>query len=559
MTPVLVLVLSVALGRAGRAKRGRGCFKRRSRPSGAALRCASLRSAPLHTHVSSGSFVHGAPFALGLNGGGGEADMNVGPRRGRGTRAHREHTATPDMEPVSDRRSRGSAHPSPQQVSRASSTDMMAAHQSHLLKQLDEQRRQELFCDCHVLVEGQLFKAHRNVLFGSSGYFRMLLSRGADECGTPVTASFEAFSPDTFAVILDFVYSGRLDLTSLNVIEVMSAASYLQMNDVISFCKDFIKSSLDISVREEDDRYLSLSEGASSLKEERLAPWPTASPRAEYGEEIQPDVVSLKREPGAASRCGRRRGRAVPPQTCKAEARRSVAPSPERSTRASGKRKAWSSTPGVEMASLLDPQGAPANKARKADELYATLPTIVGVVGIFNKDSSPSMRFKCPFCTHTVKRKADLKRHLRCHTGERPYPCEACSKRFTRLEHLRSHFETIHQARKLVCRKCKRHVTELSGRVVCEGTRRYRLCNECIQESGCDGLVADGCEPGDGAAALLSAAAGDEDDEDKEDKEEDWLAVADDDDDEDELAVDSGADLIIQEVDASDEEQELHG
>ncbi|NXX65024.1 ZB8AB protein, partial [Spizella passerina] len=53
------------------------------------------------------------------------------------------------------------------------------------------------------------------------------------------------------------------------------------------------------------------------------------------------------------------------------------------------------------------------------------------------------MRFKCPFCTHTVKRRADLKRHLRCHTGERPYPCEACGKRFTRLEHLRNHFQTV--------------------------------------------------------------------------------------------------------------------
>ncbi|MBN3306377.1 ZBT8A protein, partial [Amia calva] len=154
------------------------------------------------------------------------------------------------------------------------------------------------------------------------------------------------------------------------------------------------------------------------------------------------------------------------------------------------------------------------------------------------------MRFKCPFCTHTVKRKADLKRHLRCHTGERPYPCEACAKRFTRLEHLRSHFQTIHQARKLICRKCKRQVTELSGRVVCEGTRRYRLCNDCLLETGCDGVVIDST---DSTNSIGATYMGEEDEE----GEKSWSMT-----DEDELAEDSGADLIIQEVDDSDEELE---
>ncbi|KAG7280452.1 hypothetical protein CRUP_033753 [Coryphaenoides rupestris] len=44
-----------------------------------------------------------------------------------------------------------------------------------LLRELNEQRKRDYFCDCSVLVEGRLFKAHRNVLFAGSGYFRALL------------------------------------------------------------------------------------------------------------------------------------------------------------------------------------------------------------------------------------------------------------------------------------------------------------------------------------------------------------------------------------------------
>lgn len=69
-----------------------------------------------------------------------------------------------------------------------------------------------------------------------------------------------------------------------------------------------------------------------------------------------------------------------------------------------------------------------------------------------NEENAPpskkkkGQRFFCtdfPPCTLSFTRSEHLARHIRKHTGERPFQCH-CSRRFSRLDNLRQHAQTVH-------------------------------------------------------------------------------------------------------------------
>ncbi|XP_068603683.1 zinc finger and BTB domain-containing protein 8B [Brachionichthys hirsutus] len=439
-----------------------------------------------------------------------------------------------------------------------------------LLFELNEQRKRDFFCDCSILVEGRVFKAHRNVLFAGSGYFRALLVHDLQDSGQRCsTASLDIVTADAFSIILDFLYSGRLALNRSNAIEVMSAASYLQMTDLVNFCKGYIRSSLEILNKEKDSNTAKDGEiqdggvgpadsGTSAVTMSGDAAAASLQPRSQVAEADEgsgscTEPVTSARAPlsiavtptpgnngGRNSNChsretfesgNERQKEHVDPTNLSSSSSSAltpelVNPKIEYDPDDDSEDLAMFAGPSLHNAPqsrLLPPSPSPSNPfgtfnarqlmgmlgtndgpsppeeradqhfyqglssgagdGRMDDSLGLVGSSVIEIqadwIGEGAGDSLvvPVKLHKCPYCPYTAKQKGILKRHIRCHTGERPFPCRLCGKRFTRQEHLRSHAQSVHRHfLKVSCRSCRRSFT---GSSVSLGLRRFGICDSC--------------------------------------------------------------------------------
>ncbi|XP_044061090.1 zinc finger and BTB domain-containing protein 3 [Siniperca chuatsi] len=116
-------------------------------------------------------------------------------------------------------------------------------HSQQLLSALRSQRQRGFLCDCSVLVGSSHFLAHRAVLASCSPFFHMFYSdspglSSGNGTSSSVTLDSDIVTAAAFGLLLDFVYEGVLQLDESPPVEdILAAASFLHMNEVVRVCK----------------------------------------------------------------------------------------------------------------------------------------------------------------------------------------------------------------------------------------------------------------------------------------------------------------------------------
>ncbi|XP_061072156.1 zinc finger and BTB domain-containing protein 44 [Conger conger] len=121
-------------------------------------------------------------------------------------------------------------------------THSSPTHSQEVLEKLNALRSAGQLCDVTVRVQDKVFMAHKAVLACCSDFFRSKLLGRPDEHHDVLDLHHVTVSG--FTPLLEYAYTSTLSINTENIIDVLAAASYMQMFAVASTCSEFMKSSI---------------------------------------------------------------------------------------------------------------------------------------------------------------------------------------------------------------------------------------------------------------------------------------------------------------------------
>ncbi|XP_066477216.1 B-cell lymphoma 6 protein isoform X2 [Tiliqua scincoides] len=127
-------------------------------------------------------------------------------------------------------------------ASPADSCIQFTRHASDVLLNLNRLRSRDILTDVVIIVNREQFRAHKTVLMACSGLFYSIFTDQL-KCNLSVVNLDPEINPEGFGILLEFMYTSRLNLRESNIMAVMTTALYLQMEHVVDTCRKLVNSS----------------------------------------------------------------------------------------------------------------------------------------------------------------------------------------------------------------------------------------------------------------------------------------------------------------------------
>lgn len=342
-------------------------------------------------------------------------------------------------------------------------------HSNEILSHLNNQRRTGLLCDLTLTSQGARYPTHRSVMAAVSLYFRRLFGteegRGEGGGGFSV-CQLDCVAPDALDALLEFAYTATLTIPSSGMRDVLRGAQLLGIQCVADACRDILGETAEAegeTAEEQRAQYLATERMVGAeIGVEKASRRKTDKKKVKKVEShyinssvLNPPHASPVSHPSPASDSVRSLPSTQPPSPEQEELHLTSGQNGDpRAIREPGR----GATLNGELLHLLHerpriafpPPGPNSNdKLSEDDEMEGfghngmimgstSLTTSVAERGVATSAVGGGRKRKsqtpqqCPVCQKIIHGAGKLPRHMRTHTGEKPFQCSACGVRFTR-------------------------------------------------------------------------------------------------------------------------------